>query len=411
MLIATFGPTTGWVGKTITFENDTFVLQDHGPISASDVMQYDQQGHLVWGNDQARALVEAKAQGAVAPAPVAGEPTSPTGEAHPQHPTESYAVTYGGGHPAYPKTESAHIELKVLDDHLELLPIKWFAGLTIPYSTVRGFELSKKNGRPCVFICYEDDTTIIIQLMLTGFGEGKKCRELGDRLRAAQIPEVDTYAAASRDEAKQAEATRKQEAAKETVRKQEAAKETVRKQEAPAPTSLRRRREEEPEGISEWPVDHDVSDMDVVMVYFCEDRLQQVPVVGVSNYQPQLKRLGGRVTDDGLSRSKHEVALLPEPSNAYDSNAVRVMVLPDKLVGHLSRDNAVKYRPAIDGLAQRGFILGAVMMLVGGEEYEEWGDDDDDDDSPKRGRENIGGRLLIPAPDDVLPQFRAAFSG
>jgi hypothetical protein len=71
MLVATFGPTTGWVGKTITFENDTFVLQDHGPISASDVMQYDKQGHLVWANEQARALVEAKAQGAVAPAPIA----------------------------------------------------------------------------------------------------------------------------------------------------------------------------------------------------------------------------------------------------------------------------------------------------------------------------------------------------
>ena len=45
MLIATFGPSTGWLGKTIVFENNIFVLQDHGPISAGDVMRYDQQGH------------------------------------------------------------------------------------------------------------------------------------------------------------------------------------------------------------------------------------------------------------------------------------------------------------------------------------------------------------------------------
>jgi hypothetical protein len=62
MLIARFGPTTGWLGKTIIFENDTFVLQDHGPISASDVMRYDQQGHLVWASDWTRAWVGAKTE-------------------------------------------------------------------------------------------------------------------------------------------------------------------------------------------------------------------------------------------------------------------------------------------------------------------------------------------------------------
>jgi len=64
MLIATFGPTTGWLGKTIIFENDAFVLQDHGPISASDVMHYDSQGHLVWANDETCAWVGAKTEAA-----------------------------------------------------------------------------------------------------------------------------------------------------------------------------------------------------------------------------------------------------------------------------------------------------------------------------------------------------------
>ncbi len=62
MLIATFGPTTAWVGKQITGDGDAFVLEGHGPISASDVMEYDQQGHLVWVNDGTRAWVGSKAR-------------------------------------------------------------------------------------------------------------------------------------------------------------------------------------------------------------------------------------------------------------------------------------------------------------------------------------------------------------
>lgn len=61
MIIATFGPTTGWAGKTITREGEVFTLEDHGPISAADVMEYDRQGHLVWANDGTRAWVGAKA--------------------------------------------------------------------------------------------------------------------------------------------------------------------------------------------------------------------------------------------------------------------------------------------------------------------------------------------------------------
>ena len=57
MLIATFGESTGWAGKTITREGEYFILQDHGPISADDVMEYDRQGHLTWANDGMRAWV------------------------------------------------------------------------------------------------------------------------------------------------------------------------------------------------------------------------------------------------------------------------------------------------------------------------------------------------------------------
>ena len=62
MLVATFGPTTGWNGKTIVYENDTFVLEGHGPIQAEDVFEYGRQGHIVWALSGMRAWVGARAQ-------------------------------------------------------------------------------------------------------------------------------------------------------------------------------------------------------------------------------------------------------------------------------------------------------------------------------------------------------------
>jgi hypothetical protein len=62
MLAATFGATTGWIGKTITYENEQFMLEGHGPITPADVMNYDRQGYLVWVNDGARAWVGARVE-------------------------------------------------------------------------------------------------------------------------------------------------------------------------------------------------------------------------------------------------------------------------------------------------------------------------------------------------------------
>ena len=67
MLIATFGPTTAWVGRQVTWDGREFVLERHGPISAADVMAYDGGGHLVWVNDGTRAWVGSKARGPVRP--------------------------------------------------------------------------------------------------------------------------------------------------------------------------------------------------------------------------------------------------------------------------------------------------------------------------------------------------------
>ena len=58
IVVATFGSTTGWVGKTIAYENQQFVLEGHGPTSAEGVLEYDRQGHLVWANLGLREWVQ-----------------------------------------------------------------------------------------------------------------------------------------------------------------------------------------------------------------------------------------------------------------------------------------------------------------------------------------------------------------
>ena len=71
MVIATFGPSTAWVGKTITFENGQFILEGKGPIPAVSVLAYDREGHLAWAYAGLREWVEQIATGGAVPEPAA----------------------------------------------------------------------------------------------------------------------------------------------------------------------------------------------------------------------------------------------------------------------------------------------------------------------------------------------------
>ncbi len=66
MLVATFGPTTGWAGKAIGREGEEFVLGGYGPITAADIMEHDRQGHLLWAGDRTRAWVDSLTRQGVA---------------------------------------------------------------------------------------------------------------------------------------------------------------------------------------------------------------------------------------------------------------------------------------------------------------------------------------------------------
>lgn len=92
MLIATFGPSTGWAGKTITREGDTFILEGHGPITAADVMEYDRPGHLVWADAGTRAWV-----GSLAQSPEATN--APAAQLEPDAPAQT-TEQHGPGAPA-----------------------------------------------------------------------------------------------------------------------------------------------------------------------------------------------------------------------------------------------------------------------------------------------------------------------
>lgn len=83
MLIATFGPSTGWHGKTITYDAGRFTLEGHGEIPAAGVLDYDRQGHLVWGYEGLKEWVRE----------LAGEPPSPSATPQPAMPAPLTAVS------------------------------------------------------------------------------------------------------------------------------------------------------------------------------------------------------------------------------------------------------------------------------------------------------------------------------
>jgi hypothetical protein len=78
----------------------------------------------------------------------------------------------------------------------------------------------------------------------------------------------------------------------------------------------------------------------------------RLPVVGESFYQPALLAISG-------SSPGEEVALdciaelVPEPSNPHDPNAIMVKV-EGRCVGHLSRQNAVRFGPRINAMIKAG---------------------------------------------------------
>jgi len=58
MIAATFNSTTGWVGKTINYDDGVFTLEGHGVISAAAALSYYRQGSISWAYDGLLEWVE-----------------------------------------------------------------------------------------------------------------------------------------------------------------------------------------------------------------------------------------------------------------------------------------------------------------------------------------------------------------
>lgn len=113
-------------------------------------------------------------------------------------------------------------------------------------------------------------------------------------------------------------------------------------------------------------------------------------IVGESHYQKNLDAICGGRTEDGVY-FKCVAALVPDPDNRHDANAVRVELVPDtggnaRQVGHLSRGDALEYSEQMEALGLSGRIGFCRAKIVGG-----W-------DRGKRDRGHFGVKLNLAWP-------------
>jgi hypothetical protein len=153
-----------------------------------------------------------------------------------------------------------------------------------------------------------------------------------------------------------------------------------------------------PGPITEWPVGDLKGDLSVDGIMF-EAAPRMVDVVGESAHQGSIDRIAGGRTIDGARIRDHSALLMPEPTNPYDVNAVRVVIISSMgsgaTVGYLSREDAVAYRPVIDRLAADGKVAACRASISGG-----WDRGSDD-------RGSFGVRLSLGTPEALVKELDA----
>jgi hypothetical protein len=92
----------------------------------------------------------------------------------------------------------------------------------------------------------------------------------------------------------------------------------------------------------------------------------RVAVVGESHYQPAIAAAAqGRNCQEWQDAVETTAILVPEPTNPYDRNAVRI-TLSGRTVGYLSREEAVQYQPQLLDLLQAGRLGSCPAYVCGG---------------------------------------------
>jgi len=108
-LIATFNASTGWAGMTITYEKGRFTLEGHGPLSAADLLSYDNRGYIDWAHAVLREWVGGLATGSAAgPAPAPRTASATPAGARIGEPYGGGIIAYilRGGDPGYVSGET-----------------------------------------------------------------------------------------------------------------------------------------------------------------------------------------------------------------------------------------------------------------------------------------------------------------
>lgn len=117
-----------------------------------------------------------------------------------------------------------------------------------------------------------------------------------------------------------------------------------------------------------------------------------VAAVGESHYQETLLAVSGARLGDAIEY-ECVAALVPEPDNLYDANAVMVQV-DANLVAYLSREDAASYRSAVQTAAASQRVIACNARIAG------------------RGRDsdtlNLGIFLKLPNPDIAATDVRRA---
>lgn len=93
-------------------------------------------------------------------------------------------------------------------------------------------------------------------------------------------------------------------------------------------------------------------------------------VVGESFHADEIRSLFPARIPEGGQELFLSAALIPEPENPHDRNAVRVAVA-GRSVGHLSRGDASLFHPVFAALVHRG-LLPVTRCRIWGSEYDDW---------------------------------------
>lgn len=140
-------------------------------------------------------------------------------------------------------------------------------------------------------------------------------------------------------------------------------------------------------GIREWlqrqPREPQLVEMRGVKFEDCDEF---VAAVGEASYQPALRQICGSDRWEDI-RCDVTAALVPQPENPHDPNAVVVQV-DGQQVGYLSRGDAVDYGPVVSLLFEHGRVIVCDARICGR--------------GPGSDTPNLGIFLELPGPESAL---------